>query len=199
MELIQKAMAYARNIFASDSGGHDFDHTLRVYRMALRLAEAEGADREVVALAALLHDVDDRKISPQTQENKDRASHFLWSNGVTEELFRRVILIIHDISFSQGHRVPETLEGKCVQDADRLDAMGAVGIARTFAYGGSRGRRIHDPEGLDSLTSTNHFHEKLLKLEALMNTDTARKIARDRHRFMKEYLERFHQEWDGLL
>ncbi|MBR2889582.1 MAG: HD domain-containing protein [Oscillospiraceae bacterium] len=199
MELIQKAVEFARQVFSEDCGGHDLDHTLRVYRMALHLAEAEGADLEIAALAALLHDVDDRKVSPQTSENLDRASHFLWSNGVSEEMFRRVILIIYEISFSQGHRVPETLEGKCVQDADRLDAMGAIGIARTFAYGGSKGRRMHDPAGRDPLTSVNHFHEKLLKLAELMNTDSAREIARERHRYMEEYLERFQREWDGNI
>ena len=197
MDRIQKAIDFAKEVFSGDSGGHDLDHTLRVYRMALRIAEAEGADQEVVALAALLHDVDDAKISPQTQAGLTRASHFLWSNGVSEELFRKVILIIMDISFSQGHRIPETLEGKCVQDADRLDAMGAIGIARTFAYGGSKGRRIHDPDGADYLTSVNHFYEKLLKLADLMNTETGRSIAWQRHRYMEEYLNRFLREWEG--
>ena len=197
MELINLAIEYAGKIFAGDSGGHDLHHTVRVYRMAVRLAEAEGADTQITALAALLHDVDDRKISPETCETLDHAREFLHSNGVTADTAEKILSIISQVSFSGG-KVPESLEGKCVQDADRLDAMGAVGIARTFAYGGSKGRRIHDPAGEDKTTSVQHFYDKLLKLEKLMNTETGREMARQRHLFMEEFLQRFYGELDGI-
>lgn len=197
MDLINLAIEHAGKIFAEDSGGHDLDHTVRVYRMAVRLAEAEGADTQITALAALLHDVDDRKISPETCETLDHARDFLHSHGVDGETTNRILSIISQVSFSGG-KVPESLEGKCVQDADRLDAMGAVGIARTFAYGGSKGRRIHDPAGEDKTTSVQHFYDKLLKLEKLMNTETGREMARQRHLFMEAFLHRFYGELDGI-
>lgn len=196
MEIIHEAMEFARSVFAGDFSGHDFDHTMRVYSMAVRLAEAEGADRETVALAALLHDVDDRKISPDTCESLDRAKNFLHSHSVGAEMTETVLRIISQVSYSGG-KVPDSLEGKCVQDADRLDAMGAIGIARTFAYGGSKGRRIHDPAGEDKTTSVQHFYDKLLWLEGLMNTDNGRKLAKERHVYMEEFLRRFYAEWQG--
>ena len=196
MDIIQEAMDFARDIFVGDFGGHDFDHTLRVYRMALRIAKDEGADIRITGLAALLHDVDDHKLSPETSTDLKRASDFLHSHGVAAETAERILRIISQVSFSGG-KVPDTLEGKCVQDADRLDAMGAIGIARTFAYGGSKGRRLHEPAGKDKTTSVQHFYDKLLRLESLMNTETARKLARDRHVFMELYLERLYGEWEG--
>ena len=196
MDIVCEATEYARKIFEGDSGGHDFDHTMRVNRLAMQLAKAEGADLEIVSLAALLHDVDDRKLSPETCENLGNARNFLHSHGVTAEVTERILRIISQVSFSGG-KVPDTLDGKCVQDADRLDAMGAIGIARTFAYGGSKGRRIYDPAGEDETTSVQHFYDKLLRLEGLMNTETGRKLARDRHVYMEEFLVRFYNEWDG--
>ena len=196
MDVIQKAMGFSRKIFEGDSGGHDFDHTMRVYRMAVHLAQQEGADTEIVALSALLHDVDDRKLSPETCENMGNARNFLHSHEVDPEKIEKILRIISQVSFSGG-KIPDSLEGKCVQDADRLDAMGAVGIARTFAYGGSKGRRIHDPAGEDKTTSVQHFYDKLLRLEGLMNTETGRKLAKDRHVYMEEFLRRFYAEWHG--
>ena len=196
MDVIQKAMGFSRKIFEGDSGGHDFDHTMRVYRMAVHLAQQEGADTEIVALSALLHDVDDRKLSPETCENMGNARNFLHSHEVDPEKIEKILRIISQVSFSGG-KIPDSLEGKCVQDADRLDAMGAVGIARTFAYGGSKGRRIHDPAGEDKTTSVQHFYDKLLRLEGLMNTETGRKLAKDRHVYMEEFLRRFYAEWQG--
>ena len=196
MDIIEKAIEFARSMFDGDSGGHDFDHTMRVYRMAVRLAVAEGADREIVALAALLHDVDDRKLFPETCENLGNARNFLHSHEVDLEKIEKILRIISQVSFSGG-KVPDTLEGKCVQDADRLDAMGAIGIARTFAYGGSKGRRIHDPAGEDKTTSVQHFYDKLLRLEGLMNTETGRNMAKDRHQYMEDFLQHFYAELDG--
>ena len=196
--MIEKAMEFAREIFSGDASGHDFDHTMRVYRMATRLAKEEGADMEIVQLAALLHDVDDHKLSPETCENHLRAVTFLRKNGVDEEKIRIITDIISRISFSANRGAPSTLEGKCVQDADRLDAMGAIGIARTFAYGGSRGRRMHDPDGNDPNATIQHFYDKLLLLKESMNTPTARRLAEDRDRFMRSYLEQFYAEWEGI-
>ena len=196
--MIEKAMCFARQIFAGDGSGHDFDHTLRVYRLALRIAEEEGADCETVALAALLHDVDDRKISPETSIRKDRAVGFLRSNGVEENKICKIVQIISEISFSEGNGRPSSLEGMCVQDADRLDALGAIGIARTFAFGGSRGRRIHDPDGEDRTSSVQHFYDKLLLLKDMMNTNQGRRMAQHRDGFLRTYLEEFYAEWDGI-
>ena len=195
--MINKAMEYARQIFAGDGSGHDFDHTLRVYHMAARIAGEEGADVEMVALAALLHDVDDHKLSPETCEHKDRAVAFLKSQGVDEQKIHRIVEIISEISFSAGNGRPSTLEGMCVQDADRLDAIGAIGIGRAFAFGGSRGRRMHDPDGLDKTATVEHFYDKLFKLKDLMTTPTGKSLAQQRDKFMHSFLEQFYAEAVG--
>ena len=197
MDIIQEAMDFSREIFAGDSSGHDIEHTLRVYRLACRIAAEEGADLDTVQLAALLHDVDDHKLSPDTAEGKDRAAGFLRGRGVAEERIREICDIISRISFSRNQGSPTTLEGMCVQDADRLDAMGAIGIARAFAYGGSRGRAIHDPVGEDPETTICHFYDKLLLLKDRMNTAAGRKLAEQRHRYLQGFLEEFYAEWDG--
>ena len=198
MDIVQQAMDFSREIFAEDASGHDFYHTLRVYRLAARIAQEEGADMETVQLAALLHDVDDHKLSPDTAEGQQRAAGFLRSRGMHEERIREICGIISQISFSRNRVRPTTLEGMCVQDADRLDAMGAIGIARAFAYGGSRGRAIHDPNGEDSETTICHFYDKLLLLKDRMNTESGRKLALERHRYLREFLEEFYGEWDGI-
>lgn len=195
--VIENAKAFARDNFSADSSGHDYHHTLRVHALARTIAEAEGADRTLVELAALLHDVDDHKLSPDTAENKDRAVTFLRSQAVPEGDIQKIVRIIDQISFSRNTLPPDTLEGKCVQDADRLDAMGAIGIARTFAFGGSHGRAMHDPEGSDSSTSIAHFYEKLLLLKDRMNTETGRRLAQHRHAFLETYLAQFLSEWEG--
>ena len=195
--MIDAAMDFAREIFLGDGSGHDFDHTLRVYHMAVRIAKEEGADVETVALAALLHDVDDRKLSPETCEHKDRAVGFLRGQGMDEARIRRIVEIISQISFTAGYGRPDTLEGMCVQDADRLDAIGAIGIGRAFAFGGSRGRRMHDPEGLDKTATVEHFYDKLFKLKDLMNTQTGRTLAKQRDEFMHSFLEQFYAESVG--
>ena len=195
--MISKAMEFAREVFARDASGHDFDHTMRVYRMAVRIAEEEGADLRTVALSALLHDVDDRKISPKTCENKDHAVKFLRENDMDETQIRKIVRIISEISFSEGSGRPSTLEGMCVQDADRLDAMGAIGIGRAFAFGGSRGRRMHDPEGPDKSTTIQHFYDKLLLLKDRMNTHTGKQLADQRDAYLRSFLDEFYAEWDG--
>ena len=195
--IIENAKAFAKDIFSADSSGHDYHHTLRVWALARTIGEAEGADMAVVELAALLHDVDDHKLSPDTAENKDRAAGFLRSQGVAEDRIKEILQIIDRISFSRNTLPPDTLEGKCVQDADRLDALGAIGVARTFAFGGSHGRAIHDPEGQDRGSSIAHFYDKLLLLKDRMNTETGRRMALHRHEYLKNFLAEFLSEWDG--
>ena len=208
--IIDKAMTFAERTFRDDYSGHDFDHTLRVYKMATRLAEAEGANLKIVQLAALLHDVDDAKLSPETCENKDKARKFLRENGVPAEVEEQICTIIGEISFGgTGGVKPRTIEGMCVQDADRLDAMGAIGIGRAFAYGGSHGRAMYDPEippresmseaeyRKEGSPTLNHFYEKLFRIGAMMNTDEAKKIARIREAYMREFVQRFLDEWEG--
>ena len=209
--MIDDAMAFAKDTFAADHSGHDYFHTLRVYKMAVKLAEQEGADLAIVRLAALLHDVDDVKLSSETHINKDRAVGYLREHGASENMINAICDIIESVSFKgSDSTVPETIEGKCVQDADRLDALGAVGIARAFAYGGSHHRIMHDPEVKPAEnmngeqyqnhcgTTVNHFYEKLFRLKDLMNTDTARKIAERREEYMRRYLAEFMREWDGM-
>ena len=197
-------------LFESEFSGHDYFHTMRVFNMATRIAEGEGAEVSIVQLAALLHDVDDRKLSPSTHENLMNAREFLLSNGVNEGDIRRICQIIREVSFgANGGEAPSTLEGKCVQDADRLDAIGAIGIARAFAYGGSHGRHMYHPDIKPNLnmtreeyvksesTTINHFYEKLFKLRGLLNTDMARKIATEREEYMKVFVAEFMDEWEG--
>lgn len=207
-ELIEQCLSYIKQVFSGDASGHDYHHTLRVLRWAERLAKEEGAELLSVQLAALLHDVDDFKLSPETHENKDRARAFMKAQGLDEELINRVCHIIDEVSFGGESKVPSTLEGACVQDADRLDALGAVGIARCFAYGGSKGLPMHDPDIKPRLsmtkeeyrsaksTSINHFYEKLFKLPALMNTESARLISEKRAKYMEDFIDRFMKEWN---
>lgn len=209
--IIDDAIAYVKEIFEHDYSGHDFFHTLRVYKMAVAIAEQEGADLLTVQLAALLHDVDDVKLSPETHKNKERAVRFLQRHSVPQEAIENICRIIEDVSFAGADTVtPETLEGKCVQDADRLDAIGAVGIARAFAYGGSHGRAMYDPdipfkEGMSGedyrknrSTTVDHFYEKLFHLHAMMNTDAAKTISEARDAYMRAYIAEFFAEWEGL-
>ena len=209
--IIENAIEYVKQIFANDCSGHDYHHTMRVYRLAVQIANQEKADMLIVQLAALLHDVDDVKLSPETCGMKKNAVDFMKSNCVDNEMIKAVCKIIDEVSFvGTDSVVPSTIEGKCVQDADRLDAMGAIGIARAFAYGGSKGRKIYDPE-IKSLvnmskeeyrqnqnsTSINHFYEKLLLLKDMMNTDAAKRMAEHRQMVMENYLEEFMAEWEG--
>ena len=209
--IIQDAIAFVKRVFEYDYSGHDCFHTLRVYKMATRIAESENADLLTVQLAALLHDVDDVKLSPATHANKERAVAFLREHGVSEETIKNICEIIEEVSFKGTDTVvPKTIEGKCVQDADRLDAIGAIGIARTFAFGGSHNRVIYDPDEKPSLnmnesemrnhvsTTVNHFYEKLFLLKDMMNTATAQKIAKQRDDFMQLYIAQFLNEWDGI-
>lgn len=210
-KLLQKALDYAKKTFENDFGGHDFFHTLRVYNMAMKIAQKESADLTIVGLSALLHDVDDRKLSPTTTKNKDNAVGFLTENGVDNGTIQLIVKIIDEIAYQGSDSVvPSTIEGKCVQDADRLDAIGAVGIGRAFAYGGSHNRYMHHPDIKPNVnmsgeeyrksnsTTINHFYEKLFNLADMMNTDTAKEMAKGREEYMKTFVDTFMAEWDGL-
>ena len=208
-ELINKTLEKAKIIFANESSGHDFWHTLRVYNVAKTIAEKEQCDMEIVCLAALLHDFDDVKITNSTVA-LENATSWLNENNYPQERIDWIKEIINTISFKGvDTKTPETIEGKIVQDADRLDAIGAIGIARTFAFGGSKGREIWNPneQYIENMNeqeyrnnkgnTINHFYEKLLKLKDLMNTDTAKNIAVQRHNYMNEFLKEFFEEWNG--
>lgn len=208
-EIIKDAERYIEKIFKEDFSGHDFFHTMRVFRTATYLAEKENADIFIVQLAALLHDVDDHKLLPHTTANKDRAVSFMKSKKISDALCKTIVSIIEEVSYSgKDSNKPSSIEGMCVQDADRLDALGAIGIARVFAYGGSRNRPIYDPSiqprmgmGKEEYqnhvsTTINHFYEKLFYLKDLMNTDTAKKIAEKRDLYMKDFILEFLNEWN---
>lgn len=209
--MVNNALEYIKEIFSGDSSGHDYYHTVRVYKIATEIAKQEYADVNIVQLAALLHDVDDKKLSPETHAIKKNAVDFMTANVVDADIINIVCKIIDEVSFvGTDSVVPSTIEGKCVQDADRLDAIGAIGIARTFAYGGSRGRKIYDPDikpriGMSkeeyqknmNSTSINHFYEKLLLLKDMMNTTAGKKLAEHRQAVMQEFLDEFMAEWKG--
>ena len=209
-KIIEDAIDYIKDFFFFFYSGHDYWHTMRVYRMAVKLAEIEKADLFIVKLAALLHDIDDIKISPLTAAGKLNAMVFMAEHEVDNDVIDKVCEIIDENSFrGLDSVVPATIEGKCVQDADRLDAIGAIGIARAFTYGGSRRRILYDPEQKPLMdmnaaeyrrhmsTTVNHFYEKLFKLKDMMNTDAAKKLAEHREKIMKDYLDEFMLEWDG--
>ena len=209
-KVIENALEFVKDFFKGESSGHDYFHTYRVYNMAKHLAKNEDVDELVVMLASLLHDVDDIKISPNTYANKDNARNFLKTNRIDEVTINFICQVINEISYKGNESIsPSTLEGKIVQDADRLDAIGAIGIARAFAFGGSRNRTMHDPDELPSLnmseqeyrnhvsTTVNHFYEKLFNLTNLMNTEAAKKIAIQREKYMKDFLAEFYSEWSG--
>ena len=185
-DTIDAAKEYIERLFAGNADGHGLDHSIRVYKNAMLLAETEPtADRFIVALSALLHDADDYKLF-QT-ENNANARNFLKSANVDPETTDRICEVINSVSFSKNRgKKPETIEGQIVQDADRLDAIGAIGIARTFAFGGKHNRSLE--------SSIDHFHEKLLLLKDMLNTEKAKELAENRHRFMEQFLKEWEKE-----
>ena len=187
-ERILAAKQYVKSLFADRADGHDVAHILRVYNNAMSIAQAEGpCDLEIVGLSALLHDADDDKLF-QT-ENNANARKFLEEIGIPKNQIEEICRVINAVSFSKNRgKHPETLEGKIVQDADRLDAIGAVGIARTFSYGGYKGRSLTD--------TVQHFHDKLLLLKDEMNTETAKQMAESRHQFFITFLNELEKELD---
>lgn len=212
--VVHAAEKYVKKILHRESSGHDWWHIVRVRRMALRIAREEKVDTFVVEMAALLHDIADRKIVGTGNEKQVLATieHWLTKQHVPNSAIEEIMYAITHQSFLSSGLRPRRLKSKpaqVVQDADRLDALGAIGIARCFVYNGKRGSIIHDPaikprqklsvrEYLkDNDTAINHFYEKLLKLKGLMNTRTGKRLATHRHRFMETYLAEFYREWDG--
>ena len=212
MQIINNTILFVKNQLTHAEGGHDWFHIERVYKNALLIAEEEECDLTVVKLAALLHDIADSKfhggdesVGPKT------ARTFLESQNVSEDIILHVIAIIENISFKGGNFEKQfhSKELEIVQDADRLDAIGAIGIARTFNYGGFKNRPLYNPNIQPNLNMSkeeyknsesptlNHFYEKLLLLKDKMNTETGKKIAQKRHDFMVTFLSQFYSEWDG--
>lgn len=212
-ELLKKAIEHAKGILLGEGTGHDWWHTYRVWKAAVNINKKEKGDSLVVQLAALLHDIEDWKSNKGSEQKTiTHATEFLRGLNLDEEKINHVCEIIGSMSFKGVNNsiVPNTIEGQIVQDADRLDAIGAMGIARVFTYGGSKQREIHNPnlkpQKFDTKeaylnnkgTSINHFYEKMLLLKGMMNTKTAKKIAAKRHKFLEKYLEQFYQEWEGI-
>ncbi|UVI27539.1 HD domain-containing protein [Paenibacillus spongiae] len=211
-EIIIAAERFARQELEHDTTGHDWWHIKRVVKLAERIAAEEGADTSICILAALLHDIADEKLNESKEAGLRKVRDWLAEQPLGEEAAAHIMEIISTMSFNGGSNPPmRTLEGKVVQDADRLDAIGAIAIARTFLYAGWKGDPIHDPrlQPRESMTTEqyrqgkstaiNHFHEKLLKLKDRINTASARRIAEERHRYMEQYVDRFYREWEGDL
>jgi uncharacterized protein len=210
--LTGKTADYVRSLLVGEGSGHDWWHIYRVWKMSVRIAKEENANLLVVELGALLHDIADWKFNDGDEEvGPARARAWLQGLMVDEAIIEQVCQIVRDISYKgAGVATPmPTIEGQVVQDADRLDAIGAIGIARTFAYGGSTAREMYNPAQNPVLhqsfeqykkgngSTINHFYEKLLLLKERMNTATAKRLAQQRHKVMEEFLDEFYLEWEG--
>lgn len=211
-EVIQQTIQFVKEELQHDSSGHDWWHIYRVTELTKTIAEKEGADLFICTMAALLHDIADEKLNESEEAGLQKVKLWLTKNNVTIKHSAAIMEIITTMSFKGGNRPPvRTLEAKVVQDADRLDAIGAIGIARTFAYAGAKGDLMYDPDipVRDAMTkeeyrsgkstAVNHFYEKLLKLKELMNTNAAKEVAEERHQFMETYLEHFNKEWNAKI
>ena len=213
-QIIEKTIEYVRGELREAEGGHDWFHIQRVFRNTLLIAREEKVDVLVVSLAALLHDIADAKFHGGDEKiGPEKADSFMRSLKIPARARKHVVKIIENISFKNSlepRKKPfQSRELLVVQDADRLDAMGAIGIARAFSYGGYGGRKLYDPDippnprmsKAEYKTSKgptiNHFYEKLLLLKDRMNTETGKKLAEDRHQFMLDFLEEFYREWNG--
>ena len=209
---IHKTETYIRTVFQQEGSGHDWWHIHRVRQLALFIAEKEGADLFIVEMASLLHDLDDWKLSGSNSLRPEKACSWMRELNMEKATIRQINDIISEVSFkgSGVETATSSLESGVVQDADRLDAMGAIGIARTFTYGGHKNRLIYDP-GIkpekhqsfeayknNNAPTINHFYEKLLLLKDRMNTETAKKLAEKRHLFMNHFVEEFFEEWNCI-
>ena len=209
--IIQKTIEFVKNELSGIEAGHDWEHVKRVWKLAKHIAETEKVDVFVVELGALLHDIADSKFHGGSEDiGPEKAANFLSSLYVDEVVIDQVVKIIKNISYKGGNHVQEfkSPELDVIQDADRLDAMGAIGIARTFNFGGYKNRPLYDPEikpdlNMDKETykqrlspTINHFYEKLFLLKDRMNTAEGKRLAQDRHSFMVEFVDRFFEEWD---
>ncbi|HIB35977.1 HD domain-containing protein [Mesonia sp.] len=213
-KIVLATKAFVQQELANAEGGHDWFHIERVYKNALLIAEGEEVNLEIVAIGALLHDIADAKFHQGDETvGPQKAQRFLQQQSVEQATIEHVIKIIENISFKGGNFQQQfhSEELAIVQDADRLDALGAIGIARTFNYGGFKNRKLYDPSISPKLNMTkeeykkgenptiNHFYEKLLLLKDRMNTKKGKKIAEQRHLFMEEFLKQFYNEWEGLI
>jgi len=211
--IISETEKFVKRKLLGEGSGHDWWHILRVWNLAKQIAKSENVNIFVVELAALLHDIADWKFHNGDESAGTKlAEEWLTSQGVDKRTIKTVKEIIEDVSFMGAgvKKKNRSKEGKVVQDADRLDAMGAIGVARCFAYGGNKNREIYNPDikpvlhqtsekyKKSSSPSINHFYEKLLLLKDLMNTKTAKKMAIKRHEFMEQYLKEFFSEWKGV-
>ena len=211
-ELISKTISFVKAKLENAEGGHDWFHIERVFKNAVLIAKNEACDVTVVKLGALLHDIADSKFHEGDESVGPKiARDFLESENVDEEIITHVVHIIKNISYKGGNfeKKFSSLELDVVQDADRLDAIGAIGIARAFNYGGFKNRALYDPKiapnsrmskeeyKKNDAPTLNHFYEKLLLLKDKMNTDTGKKIAKERHRYMEGFLAQFYAEWEG--
>lgn len=214
-EIIDQTADYLREEFGKESTGHDWYHIERVWKMAKQIAGKEGnVNMFVVEMGGLLHDIADHKFHDGDESRGPKvAADYLRRFEIPEEEKEAIVRIVEEVSF-KGAGVPTPMsspEGAIVQDADRLDAIGAIGIARTFAYGGSKNRPIYDPNvkpichtsfaayKTSTAPTINHFYEKLLTLRDKMNTTTAKKEAERRHEFMESFLQNFYRDWDALI
>ncbi|CAN5422902.1 HD domain-containing protein [soil metagenome] len=210
---IANTEGFVKELLINEGTGHDWWHAVRVSSAARDIQRAEGGDAFVIDLASLLHDIGDRKVIHKTDDDYTIAENFLNQQELDKSIVDQIMFIIKNMSYSKNLRQKLSdapIELKIVQDADRLDAIGAIGIARMFTYGGSRGRVIFDPEVSDrnisnsdeykkpSGSSFHHFEEKLLHLKDLLNTDTAKTIAENRDAFMRQYIQQFKDEINGL-
>lgn len=213
MNLIDKTISFVKEKLENAEGGHDWFHIERVYKNSLLIAKEEDCDLTVVQLGALLHDIADSKFHDGDETVGPRTARaFLEGKNVSEEIIQHVIHIIENISFKGGNfeKKFNSKELEIVQDADRLDAIGAIGIARCFNYGGFKNRALYDPAIAPNLNMSkeeykksdsptlNHFYEKLLLLKDKMNTPTGKKIAAARHQYMEDFLSQFYAEWNGV-
>jgi uncharacterized protein len=210
--IIERTEAFVHKELGDDATGHDWFHVDRVRRNALHICKEEKAGEAfIIEMAALLHDISDEKLNESIEKGEKKLATFLETIPLTDHDRNHIKQIIATISYKGGQITDlSTIEAKIVQDADRLDAIGAIGIARAFAYGGKKGQSIYDPTikirdemSLEEYrkgksTSIHHFYEKLLKLKDLLNTESAREMAESRQKMMETFLEQFYQEWDGL-
>ena len=212
--VIQKTIDFVKEVLSEAEGGHDWWHIYRVWKLSKHIAQTENVDMFIVELGALLHDIADSKFHDGDEEIGPRkAREFLSSLNVEENIIIHVENIISNISFKGGNHTQKfkSLELDVIQDADRLDAVGAIGIARTFNYGGHKNREIYNPEIKPNLNMSkeeyknsnaptlDHFYEKLLLLKDRMNTNTGKSMAEHRHKFMEQFLDEFYKEWNGEI
>ena len=213
LHLIEKTKGFVKDTLKNAEGGHDWFHTLRVFNNVKSIAKTEQVDTLVVELAALLHDIADSKFHDGDDTIGPRlAREFMFKNNVDSIIIEHVVKIIENMSFNKSlgnEKLFNSKELEVVQDADRLDAIGAIGIARCFNYGGFKNRALYNPNIKPNLNMSraeykkseaptiNHFYEKLLLLKDSMNTKTGKRIAKKRHAYMEDFLDQFYQEWDG--